>query len=72
MKCRQPGCTGTIVDGYCDVCGMPGPNGPVTSVTMSSAPAGVQGGACQQPGCTGHYVDGYCDVCGTPAAAPSA
>ncbi|WIY81973.1 tetratricopeptide repeat protein [Propionimicrobium sp. PCR01-08-3] len=23
MKCRQPGCTGTIVDGYCDVCGMP-------------------------------------------------
>ena len=22
MKCTQPGCTGTIVDGYCDVCGM--------------------------------------------------
>ena len=22
MKCQQPGCTGTIVDGYCDVCGM--------------------------------------------------
>jgi hypothetical protein len=21
--CRQPGCTGTIVDGYCDVCGSP-------------------------------------------------
>jgi serine/threonine-protein kinase PknG len=24
-KCIQPGCTGTIVDGYCDVCGSPGP-----------------------------------------------
>ncbi|WP_229119211.1 serine/threonine-protein kinase [Enemella evansiae] len=23
MKCAQPGCTGTISDGYCDVCGMP-------------------------------------------------
>ena len=21
--CTQPGCTGTIVDGYCDVCGSP-------------------------------------------------
>ena len=23
-RCTQPGCTGTIVDGYCDVCGSPG------------------------------------------------
>ena len=23
-RARQPGCTGTIVDGYCDVCGSPG------------------------------------------------
>ena len=22
MKCAEPGCTGTIVDGYCDVCGL--------------------------------------------------
>jgi serine/threonine-protein kinase PknG len=22
MNCTQPGCTGTIVDGYCDLCGM--------------------------------------------------
>jgi serine/threonine-protein kinase PknG len=22
MKCDQPGCSGTIVDGYCDVCGL--------------------------------------------------
>ena len=23
--CAQPGCTGAILDGYCDVCGSPGP-----------------------------------------------
>ncbi|MFC5380094.1 serine/threonine-protein kinase [Aquipuribacter nitratireducens] len=23
--CREPGCTGDVVDGYCDVCGVPGP-----------------------------------------------
>ncbi len=32
MNCRQPGCTGTIVDGYCDVCGMP----PTPSAAASS------------------------------------
>jgi serine/threonine-protein kinase PknG len=25
--CTQPGCTGSIVDGYCDVCGSPGGSG---------------------------------------------
>ena len=24
-SCTQPGCTGSILDGYCDVCGSPGP-----------------------------------------------
>ena len=28
MKCTQPGCSGNIVDGYCDVCGMPLTAGP--------------------------------------------
>lgn len=23
MSCQQPGCTGQILDGYCDICGMP-------------------------------------------------
>ena len=22
MKCQQPGCSGTVTDGYCDICGM--------------------------------------------------
>ncbi len=82
MKCQQPGCTGTIVDGYCDVCGMaPAEGGGAIAgspgrVTGTSAPSSTSGAAdgsqCQQPGCTGTIVDGYCDVCGTPAGAPAA
>ncbi|GAB3766294.1 serine/threonine-protein kinase [Microlunatus parietis] len=55
--CSQPGCSGTIVDGYCDVCGSPG--GVIGTTTLPSG--------CTQPGCSGTYVDGYCDVCGAPA-----
>ena len=74
--CTQPGCTGTFVDGWCDVCGSPGA---ATSAPPSAAPtstigppAAVAAGPCTQPGCTGTFVDGYCDVCGTPAGAPEA
>ncbi len=35
--CTQPGCTGNIVDGYCDVCGMPGAS--TGSTAVSSTPA---------------------------------
>lgn len=66
MKCRQPGCTGTIVDGYCDVCGMPGQVMPVGAGTEGSKPATSASGPCHQPGCSGRIVDGYCDVCGAP------
>ncbi len=38
--CNQPGCTGNIVDGYCDVCGLP-PNAPPTAV--ATAPGGAPG-----------------------------
>ncbi|WP_323742554.1 serine/threonine-protein kinase [Nocardioides islandensis] len=76
MKCQQPGCTGTIVDGYCDVCGMAPADGTAVSsaspglVTGASAPSSTNDGSkCRQPGCTGTIVDGYCDVCGTPAGA---
>jgi len=31
MRCTQPGCAGSIVDGYCDVCGMTAES-PATSV----------------------------------------
>lgn len=75
--CTQPGCTGSIVDGYCDVCGMagtggtsavPAPSGTVaTAMTATVTPSPTNGAACGQPGCTGSILDGYCDVCGSPA-----
>jgi hypothetical protein len=46
--CRQPSCTGTIVDGYCDICGSPAdaaafvPPGAAASAA-SSAPNTVRG-----------------------------
>ena len=68
MRCGQPGCTGHIVDGYCDVCGLP-PVGGSTQSVVSAKPSLRPTGPCRQPGCTGHIVDGYCDVCGAPAQA---
>ena len=68
MKCRQPGCTGKIVDGYCDVCGMPGGAAtmPVGAGTPGRKPSAAPSGPCRQPGCNGRIVDGYCDTCGLP------
>ncbi len=76
--CREPGCGGSIVDGYCDVCGTPGaagapgapgtPEAPGSGAVMSSAAEGTH---CRQPGCSGAIVDGYCDVCGSPVSPPS-
>jgi serine/threonine-protein kinase PknG len=39
MRCAQPGCTGTVVDGYCDVCGMAAssPAAPLAAPVASSA-----------------------------------
>ncbi|WP_205621013.1 hypothetical protein, partial [Intrasporangium chromatireducens] len=47
-RCTQPGCSGTIVDGYCDVCGMAAQSSPVvpgaTAAPAGSAPAGGAAG----------------------------
>ena len=37
--CTQPGCTGTIVDGYCDVCGSPAGAGQFVSAGAAPAQA---------------------------------
>src|SRR5262245_32177158 len=37
MKCAEPGCGGTVVDGYCDVCGTA--PAPETSQAVSTATA---------------------------------
>ncbi len=81
--CTQPGCTGNILDGYCDVCGTPGDSaGSTTGVPTATvgapatgatqAPPVANGTPCAQPACTGKILDGYCDVCGTAADAPAA
>ena len=73
MTCTQPGCSGTITDGYCDVCGMAAAPaaasgaGAPASAPASAAVAVSDGTPCAQPGCTGSILDGYCDVCGSPA-----
>ncbi|MGW5240660.1 tetratricopeptide repeat protein [Monashia sp. NPDC004114] len=42
MKCNQPGCSGNIVDGYCDVCGM-------SVDTAPAVPAAATAGALSSP-----------------------
>ena len=37
--CTQPGCTGTIVDGYCDVCGSPASAAPFVTAGAAASPA---------------------------------
>ncbi|WP_183098505.1 serine/threonine-protein kinase [Nocardioides pelophilus] len=84
--CTQPGCTGNILDGYCDICGSPGastgsttggatsnvPTATVGAPATGTAPAPpvANGTPCGQPGCSGKILDGYCDICGTAADAP--
>ena len=47
IACTQPGCTGTILDGYCDVCGMPG--GPAPTAAPPAATASVRTAATSAP-----------------------
>ena len=42
VKCTQPGCDGTIQDGYCTVCGLAAAPGPA-SVSSPSGPSGTSG-----------------------------
>ena len=61
IACAQPGCTGSILDGYCDICGSPGGPAQPSSGTGSSGtgssgttplagrPSGVDLSAATQP-----------------------
>jgi serine/threonine-protein kinase PknG len=37
LPCTQPGCTGAVVDGYCDVCGTPAPVGASAAAGLAAA-----------------------------------
>ncbi|MFI6166595.1 tetratricopeptide repeat protein [Nocardia sp. NPDC051052] len=79
--CTEPGCTGTIEDGYCAVCG----TAPAEATTVHSTAAQAKGATaaeasteaptaesahrqCAEPGCGATIIDGYCEVCGTAPA----
>ncbi len=77
--CTQPGCSGTIADGYCDVCGMASDVAGASASTASPASAPTptptptagptaDGSSCAQSGCSGTVTDGYCDTCGMAGA----
>ena len=38
MDCQRPGCTGTIEDGYCNVCGMAPEKGAMAAAPQSLHP----------------------------------
>ncbi len=44
IACTQPGCTGSILDGYCDVCGSPGGAAPASAGAGSGAGSGTSSG----------------------------
>jgi hypothetical protein len=48
--CTQPGCTGTIVDAYCDVCGSPA--GAAAFVPAEAAPSAGSSAHADEPGLT--------------------
>ncbi|WP_344457565.1 serine/threonine protein kinase, partial [Actinomadura kijaniata] len=78
-QCTEPGCSGTVQDGYCVECGMPPSSAPAPGTTSGDGAVPGGGGApsaapdrCAQPGCGGTIADGYCLTCGEPpAAAPT-
>jgi serine/threonine-protein kinase PknG len=44
IRCGQPGCTGTIEDGYCNVCGMAAPEGAGAAGVVAAGAAGSAAG----------------------------
>jgi serine/threonine-protein kinase PknG len=62
IACTQPGCTGTIEDGYCAVCGMAPTSGPPAGAQQAVPPSGYAPPSYSQPG--------YGAPGGTAATAP--
>jgi serine/threonine-protein kinase PknG len=74
MNCQQPGCTGQILDGYCDVCWMaPARTSPVPAPSASGAPAALapSGPAAAAPAPSGPAALGSAPAAGASASAPT-
>ncbi len=53
-RCTEPGCPGSILDGYCDVCGTPAPRkgqqpAPAASAPQPAAAPAAEGGVEEEP-----------------------
>jgi serine/threonine-protein kinase PknG len=72
MRCNRPHCDGTIVDGYCDTCGLAVKTAAAPAAAAPVASASAPGQLCARLGCDGSIVDGYCDTCGLAASRPAA
>ena len=46
VPCSEPGCPGTIEDGYCNVCGAPAGGSGTTPTPAASGPTGVPAPGC--------------------------
>ncbi len=75
-RCTQPGCTGTIVDGYCDVCGMAASSSPAVpgaaSAGVGAAAAAGATGAADPPATSGGSASGASASVATAPARPAA
>lgn len=69
MKCTQPGCVGTIADGYCDYCGMP-PASPAAQPAQRPAAAAAAGETVTKP--RGSQTKAPTPGSARPSAAPQA
>jgi serine/threonine-protein kinase PknG len=65
VRCTQPGCDGTIQDGYCTTCGLVDPQVAESKRSCSNCDQPVGRGRDGRPGLT----DGFCRNCGTLAIA---
>ncbi len=77
--CQQPGCTGTITDGYCDVCGMPGAPGtgensptPPAVATSATPPPRAGAGSTTVPARSPAAANAPAAPRSNPSATPSA
>jgi len=69
IACSQPGCTGTIEDGYCTVCGMAPVSGPPAGAQQAAQPPGY---APPGYGAQGYGAQGGATAATSPGWGPAA
>ena len=70
MKCAQPGCTGNISDGYCDVCGLAANSVPAAVSPTAGENAPAVAGASSTRSATGRLGTRALPALAPPVHAP--